>query len=794
MKNLIKKTNPNPTKGLSLDKNKSIDIVNESNILTCGSICSGIGAFEQALKNLGIAHTNEYAIEINKHARKTYLANHTVNNMYEDLTRVNPKEVPYCDLLLISVPCQSFSRMGQGRGLMDTRGTLTFDALKIVKEKSPKYLIFENVDNILSNDNGNTFQVILAAFEELNYNIKYEVLNSMHFNSPQKRKRLFLIAIRKDIKQEFEFPKPNPVTKSINDYITLGADFSDYLFDASDRYDAPNINFSEIIKLYRLKHTDYNKDTVIVDTKGITGTLLTTPGRKYFDSKNGLFRYLTEEEQALIQQFPKSFNWPVSKTQQRIQIGNSITVSVLEALIKQLLLPQTPPPKVPASTNNTSTTVHKASKNKATKSSNSTCISLLQTIKKKEGYVSGPIITKDIKAIRKVATDRTTEIIKENIDKKLISKNMYINQALINYSKDQAIFDKIEVMGTKELTTYIKDRDLNLYNYDSFADESNTKKLVLFPYAGGKQGVNKTAMQSLVKKAFKKKKYTKFIDSFAGGLGATYNVLPILLENNVEEIVINDINKSIINVYRQIQRKPKQVQRQLASISIDYYKKYRKFAPTTRKQARALHTKIEQEFKQLELKKKMSPRRAALFLFLMHKTTGAMVDYDMGTQTCFFETSYKIINIDFLINKVAIYHKLLTSTKITFKSVQYQTLFKKYKNDSDVLLLIDPPYIEYSEVESENSCCFTYGIDFNHKELLLKIKNLDTDFIYYNNHNPLLEKFASNHGYSYKKNERTYSNNSEDRTKAIEICMTKLTSATPVNNSAFISLNSTWTA
>ena len=773
MKNLIKKTNPNSTKGLSSDKNKSVDSVGESNILTCGSICSGIGAFEQALKNIGIAHINKYMVEIDKFARQTYEANHTVEHMYKDLTQLDSLKMPYVDLLMLSLPCTTFSMQGQRAGFNDTRGTLTFDALKIVKETKPKYIIFENVKGMVNHDKGKTFEVIKAAFEELDYKIYHQVLNSKHFDSAQNRERLFLIAFRNDIKNGYKFPEINGPIRSVNSYIKTGVDYSAHTFDATKRVPFITKRKTDIVKPYELPHIKYASDKRICSTKGIAPCIVASSAKtKFFDTKNKLFRYLTLEEMAAIQGFPTNFKFPVSNAQKKKQIGNSITVSVLEELLKNLLLNIIPPAKP---VKKISTKVQKLVNNtKATQT-----ISLLQTLKTNNN-VSVNLIEQGFKKIQKQAIDRTSKIIIETVNKPFVSKNMYINQALINYSKDKDLFDSLEKMNEPELETFLKGRDLDIVNYDSFSDNSDTKKLVLFPYAGGKQGVNKTAMQSLVSKAFKKNKYTKFIDSFTGGLGATYNVLPILLANNVEEVVINDINKSIINVYRQIQRKPKQVQHQLASISIDYYKQYGKFAPTTRKQARALHTKIEQEFKKLELKKKMSPRRAALFLFLMHKTTGAMVDYDMGTQTCFFETSYKIINIDFLINKVAIYHKLLTSTKISFKSVQYQTLFKRYKNDSDVLLLIDPPYIEYSEVESENSCCFTYGIDFNHKELLLKLKNLDTDFIYYNNHNPLLEKFASKQGYSYKKNERTYSNNSEDRTKAIEICMTKLT---PSSNS-----------
>ena len=422
------------------------------------------------------------------------------------------------------------------------------------------------------------------------------------------------------------------------------------------------------------------------------------------------------------------------------------------------------------------------------------CVSLLQVIKAQEN-TSIEIITKDIEKIRKVATDRTTQIIIDNIDKSLTAKTMYINQALINYSKDKNLFENIKDMDKKALANYLKDRNLSIYNYDNFSDDSDTKKFVPFPYAGGKQGGNKVYMQELARKAFGTNKYKTWVDPFTGAFGATYNVLPILLENGIEKIVINDINKSIINTYRQIQKNPKKVQRELASISIDYYKEFGKFKPETKKEARALHNKLEAEFLELELQRKMTPRRAALFMFLMTKAAGGMVDYDMKSKTCKFETSYEKVNIDLLINKVAIYHKIFNTVKMTFKSVMYQTIFKKYAKDTTALMLIDPPYMEYSEEETEKSCSYTYGIDFNHKELLNKLRNVEFDFFYYNNHNPLLQRYAQAHSLTYIKTERFYANGSKGRTKAVEITMLKLANRVKTTNSFnYVSANNIATA
>ena len=94
-------------------------------------------------------------------------------------------------------PCQAFSIAGQRKGFEDTRGTLFFDVLRILKEKRPKYFLLENVKNLVSHDNGRTFRVILDSLAELDYVIDFTVLNSKDFGVPQSRERTFICGIYK---------------------------------------------------------------------------------------------------------------------------------------------------------------------------------------------------------------------------------------------------------------------------------------------------------------------------------------------------------------------------------------------------------------------------------------------------------------------------------------------------------------------------------------------------------------------------------------------------------------------
>lgn len=251
---------------------------------------------------------------------------------------MDPAELDDIDMFVFGSPCQSFSTQGKREGLEDTRGTLIFYGLNIIKEKQPKYFIYENVKGILNHDGGRTFAIIKKAFDELNYDIYYQVLNAKHFGSAQNRERLFVGGIRKDIGQDFTFPKPDDVSSCIDDFISAG-EYKDYIFDATKREVAIEKKKTDIKKVFILPHLKFNADKKIYSTKGISPCLTSSNRSKFYDVKNNIFRYLTETEMQHIQGFSASFIFPVSNTQARKQIGNSIYVGVLNEISK-MLLPQ----------------------------------------------------------------------------------------------------------------------------------------------------------------------------------------------------------------------------------------------------------------------------------------------------------------------------------------------------------------------------------------------------------------------------------------------------------------------
>ena len=162
------------------------------------SLFSGIGAFEKALSRQNIQREIVGYSEIDKYASKNYSLIHNVSEdlNYGDITKIDVGKLPDFDLMTFGFPCQSFSIAGKGLGFSDPRGTLFFEAFKILKVKLPKYFIFENVKGLLSHDNGNTIRVILEHLGTIPYEITMDILNAKDYGIPQNRERIFCIGKR----------------------------------------------------------------------------------------------------------------------------------------------------------------------------------------------------------------------------------------------------------------------------------------------------------------------------------------------------------------------------------------------------------------------------------------------------------------------------------------------------------------------------------------------------------------------------------------------------------------------
>ena len=131
--------------------------------------------------------------EIDKFASMVLRYHYPSVTNWGDVTKIDEKAVPDHDLMFISCPCQSFSIAGKRAGMEDTRGTLFYETARILKEKRPKWALFENVKGLLNHDGGNTFLTMLQVYSQLGYEIDFDILNAKDFGSAQNRERIFML-------------------------------------------------------------------------------------------------------------------------------------------------------------------------------------------------------------------------------------------------------------------------------------------------------------------------------------------------------------------------------------------------------------------------------------------------------------------------------------------------------------------------------------------------------------------------------------------------------------------------
>lgn len=201
---------------------------------------SGIGAQVAALKRLGLEYEVVGISEIDKYAIQSYEAINGPTYNYGDITKI--ESLDYADLWTFSSPCQDFSVAGRQKGLRDENGELTRSGLllhverllvkAIKKDKQPKYLLLENVKNLVGKKFKPDFDSWLDRLNELGYNNYWHVLNAKDYGVPQNRERVFCVSIRQDCDNRgYGFPLPIPLQKRLKDLLETNVDEKYYLSD-----------------------------------------------------------------------------------------------------------------------------------------------------------------------------------------------------------------------------------------------------------------------------------------------------------------------------------------------------------------------------------------------------------------------------------------------------------------------------------------------------------------------------------------------------------------------------------
>ena len=317
---------------------------------------AGIGGirmgFDKAFKkDIETVFVSEWDIP----AQQTYKAN--FKDSFEiagDITQVKEEDIPEFDICLAGFPCQAFSMAGKHGGFEDDyhgrcRGTLFLDVVRICDYHKPKVIFCENVKGLTIHDKGRTFKVIKEAFEQIGYTVFSQILNSKDFGVPQNRERIYLVCFRNDIApKQFKFPKGSQKKVCIRDIMD----------DApiSPKYYLSDV-YIETLRRHRARHeaAGHGFGYEIRDLNDIAGTIVCGGmGRErnlIIDHRDHSMepvthikgeinkediRKMTPREWARLQGFPDSYKLTLSDTHLYKQFGNSVTVTVIEAIAKEI--------------------------------------------------------------------------------------------------------------------------------------------------------------------------------------------------------------------------------------------------------------------------------------------------------------------------------------------------------------------------------------------------------------------------------------------------------------------------
>lgn len=307
--------------------------------MTAIDLFAGIGGIRLGLQRAGfdVIYSNDF----DKFCKITF-----ENYFKEPLDTRKIEDVPFSDipnnvdLLAAGFPCQPFSLAGLKHGFADPRGSLFEKVAKIIKEKQPRALLLENVKHLKRHNGGKTLNYMLDVLRnDLGYYVpEPQILNSKYFGVPQNRQRIYIVGFKnKHHTNTFRYPVENVNVPKLKD--VLEKDVNDDFYFLSQKY-------LDCLIRHKIRHEKKGNGfgLVILDPEGVSNTLVVgNMGRERnlikdlsspiaFKKNDQGVRKLTIRECANLQGFPLHFEFPVSQTQAYKQLGNTVSIPVVEAL------------------------------------------------------------------------------------------------------------------------------------------------------------------------------------------------------------------------------------------------------------------------------------------------------------------------------------------------------------------------------------------------------------------------------------------------------------------------------
>jgi DNA (cytosine-5)-methyltransferase 1 len=294
------------------------------------SLFSGAGGLDLGFKMAG--HKIVWANDLFKDAVDTYIENIGNHIVYEDVTNIDAKKIPDCEIIIGGFPCQGFSVANTKRNEQDERNVLYKHFVRLIKDKKPMFFLAENVKGILSLGKGKVIEMIINDFTSLGYKVKKTVLNSANYGVPQTRQRVIIVGVREDIDFEYQYPRPSHDSEGKNNlskWVSVGE-----ILKNIPEPDIPNSLYNHEYSKYKLKFNGYIGHREIDSEK--PAPTVTARG----DDKGGVVvlhhpnnhRRMSCRELALVQSFPIDYKFCGTRSSIYRQIGNAVPPLLAYAL------------------------------------------------------------------------------------------------------------------------------------------------------------------------------------------------------------------------------------------------------------------------------------------------------------------------------------------------------------------------------------------------------------------------------------------------------------------------------
>lgn len=296
--------------------------------LFCG--CGGsdlgmLGGFNYLGHNYGkLDFEIVYAVDFDKYAVETYNQNFLHHAVCEDITDIDFSKLPDVDVMIGGFPCQSFSTLNPTKDTNDDRANLYKQIVRFLSVKQPKYFICENVKGLVTLQKGAIIKKIIEEFKSVGYNVKYHLVKAVEFGVPQRRERVIIVGIRKDIAYNYTYPKALFKEK---EYVPLSAVIDDLSITEQKYYFSPKAvqgvkNAKNNMK--RGLWQDLNEPCLTITSHLAKTSMNSRDPILLVNPENELYRRFTPREAARIQSFPDSFKLNKSEPKSYKQIGNAV--------------------------------------------------------------------------------------------------------------------------------------------------------------------------------------------------------------------------------------------------------------------------------------------------------------------------------------------------------------------------------------------------------------------------------------------------------------------------------------